>query len=147
MSVWRLWDVIWTCFFTKPVCWQNSYVILEKSYISHMISFSAEIGRLIGLWVKNPTKLSLHQMDFCSSRYSSVNGRRSTLAEWEIWLWRLRFPCSFFFYFPCHIFIERYGCWLSNATEITSFRPLELKLCTKHRLKVKSVNYLQFTSF
>ena len=38
-----LWDVIWTSFFTKPVCWQNSYVILEKSYLSHMSSFFTEI--------------------------------------------------------------------------------------------------------
>jgi hypothetical protein len=35
------------------------------------------------------------------------------------------------------IYIERYGCYLSNAIRITSFRPLELKLCTKHRLDVK----------
>jgi hypothetical protein len=34
-----------------------------------------------------------------------------------------------------------------NAIRITSFWPLELMLCTKHRLKVKSVNYLQVTSF
>jgi hypothetical protein len=42
MSVWILWDVIWACFFTKPVCWQNSCVILEKSCLSHMGSFSTE---------------------------------------------------------------------------------------------------------
>jgi hypothetical protein len=30
---------------------------------------------------------------------------------------------------------------------ITSFRPLELALCTKHRLNIKSANYLQFTPF
>ena len=59
---------------------------------------SLKFGRLIGLQVRNPKKLSLHQLDFCSSRYSSRNGWRSTLAKCEIWLWRLRFPCSFFFY-------------------------------------------------
>ena len=42
---------------------------------------------------------------------------------------------------------ERYGCYIFNATGITSFQPLELTLCIKHQLKVKSVNYLQFTSF
>ena len=46
MSVWMLWDVIWTCFFTKPVHWQNSYVILEKSYLSHMSLFSMEIWQV-----------------------------------------------------------------------------------------------------
>jgi hypothetical protein len=49
------------------------------------------------------------------------------------------------FIFISHICIERYGCYLSNATRSTLFRPLELKLCTKHRLEVKSVNYLKFT--
>jgi len=44
-------------------------------------------------------------------------------------------------------FPERYGCQLFNAIGITSFRPVELTLCTKHRLKVKSANYLQFTPF
>ena len=38
-----LWNVIWTRFFTKPVCWQNSDVIFEKSYLPHMTSFLAEI--------------------------------------------------------------------------------------------------------
>jgi hypothetical protein len=38
-----------------------------------------------------------------SSRYSSRNGQRSTLAECEICLWRLQFPCSLFFFFPIYI--------------------------------------------
>ena len=36
-------NVIWTRFFTKPVCWQNSVVIFENSYLPHMTSFLAEI--------------------------------------------------------------------------------------------------------
>jgi hypothetical protein len=36
-------NVIWTRFFTKPVCWQNSDVIFEKSYLPHMTSVLAEI--------------------------------------------------------------------------------------------------------
>jgi len=36
-------NVIWTRFFTKPVCWQNSVVIFEKSYLPHIKSFLAEI--------------------------------------------------------------------------------------------------------
>jgi hypothetical protein len=109
--------------------------------------FLLNFGMMIGLWDRNPTKLRLHQMDFSSSIYSSQNGQRSTLVECEICLWRLRSPCYFSFYFCCHICTERYANYLSNSTRITSFRPLELKFCTKHRSKVKSVNYLQFTSF
>jgi hypothetical protein len=36
-------NVIWTRFFTKPVCWQNSIVIFENSYLPHLKSFLAEI--------------------------------------------------------------------------------------------------------
>ena len=140
-------NIIWTRFFTKLVCWQNSVVIFEKSYLPHMTSFWLKLEALIGLWVGNPKQLSLHQFEFCSSRYSSQNGWRSTLADCEIWIWRLQFPCYLYFYFSWLIFPERYGCYLSNATGITSFRLLELTLCTKHRLRVKSVNYLQFTPF
>jgi hypothetical protein len=61
--------------------------------------FWLKFGAFIELWVMNPKQLSLHQLDFCSSRYSSWNSRRSTLADCEIWLWRLRFPCSSLFYF------------------------------------------------
>ena len=43
MSVQMLHNVIWTRFFTKPVCWQNSVVIFGKSYLPHMTSFLAEI--------------------------------------------------------------------------------------------------------
>jgi hypothetical protein len=32
----------------------------------------------------NPKQLSLHQLDFCSFRYSSWNSQRSTLADGEI---------------------------------------------------------------
>ena len=43
MLVQMLRNVIWTRFFTKPVCWQNSVVIFGKSYLPHMTSFLAEI--------------------------------------------------------------------------------------------------------
>jgi len=58
-----------------------------------------KFGAFIEFWVMNLKQLSLHQLDFCSSRYSSWNSRRSTLADCEIWLWRLRFPFSSLFYF------------------------------------------------
>ena len=76
-----------------------------------------------------------------------MNRQRSTLAECEIWLYRMWFPWYFSFYFSCITFSEIYGCYLFSATRITSFRSLELTLCTKHRLNVKSANYLQFTPF
>ena len=41
-----LWNVIWTRFFTKPVCWQNSDFIFEKSYLPHMTSVLAELWRV-----------------------------------------------------------------------------------------------------
>jgi hypothetical protein len=43
MSVWMLRDVIWIRFFTKPVCWQNSVVIFENSYLPHMTLVFADI--------------------------------------------------------------------------------------------------------
>jgi hypothetical protein len=74
-----------------------SFLKNHISLILHLFWMTFEA--LIGLWVRNPKKLSLHQLDFFSSRYSSWNGRRSTLADCEIGLWRLRFPCSSLFYF------------------------------------------------
>jgi hypothetical protein len=131
-----------TCLLAEFIC--HFRKIISPSY---EIFFWLKCSMLIGLWVRNPKKLSLHQMDFYNSRYSSWNGQRSTLADCKIWLWRLQFPCSSFSYFSFLRFIERYGCYLSNSTRITSFQSLELTLCTKHRLKVKSANYLQFTPF
>jgi hypothetical protein len=140
-------DVIWIRFFTKPVCRQNSVVIFAKSYLPHMTSFWLKFGAFVAIWVRNPKQLILHKLDIYSSRYWIFNRQRSTLAKCEFWLWRMWFPCSLYFYFSWLRFPERYGCYLSNATGITSFRLLELTLCTKHRLRVKSANYLQFTPF
>jgi len=61
--------------------------------------FWLKFGALIGLWVRNPKQFILHQLNVCSSRYSSRNDQRLTLTDCEIWLWRLRFPCSSLFYF------------------------------------------------
>jgi hypothetical protein len=119
-----------------------------KNHISRIWHrFGLKFGALIGLWVRNPKQLSLHQFDFCSSIYSSRNGRRSIFTDCEIWLWRLRFSCSSLFYFLA-LDVQK-GMDVSFLMPLKSlhFRPLELMLCTKHRLKVKSVNYLQFTHF
>jgi len=90
-----------------------------KNYISHVIwtLFWLKFGAFIELWVMNLKKLSLHQLDFCSSRYSSWNSRRSTLVDCKIWLWRLRFPCSFLFYF---LALDSQKCM-----DITFLMPLE----------------------
>jgi len=109
--------------------------------------FLLQFGAFKFLWVRNPTKLSLHQLNLWSSRYWILNDQRSTLAECEIWLWRMWFPCSVFLFFLTLISRKVWMTSLSIATGITSFRLLELTLCTKHRLRVKSANYLQFTLF
>ena len=106
-----------------------------------------KFGAFIALWVMNPKKLSFHKLDFCSARYSSRNGWRSTLADCKIWLWKLRFPCFSLFYFLALDVQKGMDVRFLMPTWITSFQPLELTLCTKHRLKIKSANYLQFTSF
>ena len=55
------WNVIWTRFFTKPVCWQNSIVIFEKSYLPHMTSVLAK------LWsVDRHLSLKAKKIDFAS---------------------------------------------------------------------------------
>ena len=50
-------NVIWTCFFTKPVCWQNSVVIFENSYLPHMTSFLAEIWSVDRYLSQEPTTI------------------------------------------------------------------------------------------
>jgi hypothetical protein len=76
---------------------QLSFLKTHISLIWHLLFM--KFGSFIGLWVRNPKTLILHQLKFCSSRYSSRNDRRSTLADCEIWLWRLRFPYSSLFFF------------------------------------------------
>jgi len=64
MSVLMLRDVIWIRFFTKPVCWQNSVVIFENSYLPHMTSFLAEIWS-----VYRPMSLESQTIEFASIGY------------------------------------------------------------------------------
>ena len=140
-------NVIWTRFFTKPVCWQNSVVIFQKSYLPNMTSFLAEIWS-----IDKPLSQESNKIEFAS------------IGNLQILIFKLEFPkvnigrlrdltlkvaisMLFLILFSCLRFPERYGCQLFNAIGITSFRPLELTLCTKHLLKVKSANYLQFTPF
>jgi len=92
-------NVIWTRFFTKPVCWQNSVVMFEKSYLPHMTSVLAEIWSVDRYLSQEYKKIKFALIGLCSSRYSSRNDQSSTLADCKIWLWMLRFPCSSLFYF------------------------------------------------
>jgi len=110
-------NVIWTRFFTKPVCWQNSHVIFEKSYLPHMKSFLAEIWSVYRNLSHESKKIEFASIGFCSSRYSSWNSRRSTLADCEIWLWRLQFPCSSLFYFL--------ALDVQKGMDVSSLMPLE----------------------
>jgi len=83
-----------TCLLAEFSC--HLWKIISPSYD---IFFLLTFGELIGIWFGNPIKLSLYQLDFCSPKYTSRNGRRSTLADCKIWLWSLWFPCSSLFYF------------------------------------------------
>ena len=136
MSVKMLRNVIWTRFFTKPVCWQDSDVIFEKSYLPHMTSGLAESNKI------EFASIGLLQLQIFKLEWPKVNtGRLRDLTLKAV------ISMLFLILFSCLRCPERYGCYLFNATGITSFQPLELTLCTKHRLKVKSANYLQFTHF
>ena len=147
MSVQMLQNVIWTRFFTKPVCWQNSIVIFEKSYLPHITLFFAEIWRIYRRLIQESTtikfsSIGLLQIQIFKSEWPKVNtGRLQDLTL------KAAISMLFLIIFSCLRCPERYGCQLFNTTGITSFQPLELTLCIKHRLKVKSANYLQFTPF
>ena len=140
-------NVIWTRFFTKPVCWQNSDVIFEKSYLPHMTSFLAEILSVYINLSHESNKIEfasigLLQLQIFKSEWPKVNTSR--LQDLTL---KAAISLLFLILFSCLRCPERYGCYLFNSTGITSFQPLELTLCTKHRLRVKSANYLQFTPF
>ena len=140
-------NVIWSHFFTKPVCWQNSLVIFEKSYLPYMTYFVSEIWRVDrSLSQESKTiecvSIGFLQLQIFKSEWSKVNtGRLQDLTL------KATISMLFLILFSCLRCPERYGCQLFNATRITSFQLLELTLCIKHRLKVKSANYLQFTPF
>ena len=140
-------NVIWTRFFTKPVCQQNSVVIFEKSYLPHMTSFLVEIWRVYRLLSQESKKIEfasirLLQLQIFKLKWLKVNTCR--LRDLTL---KVAISMLFLILFSCLRCLERYGCQIFNATRITSFRPLELTLFTKHRLKVKSANYFQFTLF
>jgi hypothetical protein len=86
--------------FLHKTCSLTEFIGCIRKLISPLYElFLLKFGRLIGIWVRNIKKLSLHQMDFFNSRYLSRNGRKSKLTKCETCLWRLKFPSSFFFIF------------------------------------------------
>ena len=95
---------------SPSLSWQNLFVPckIHISFISHRLQLN--FGGFIGLCVLNPKKLGFHQSDFFSSIYESWNGQRSTSVDCKIWLWIMRFPCLFLFYFFRLSFTKRYGC-------------------------------------
>ena len=147
MSVQMYLNVIWTRFFMKIVCWQNSVVIFEKSYLSHMTLFLVEIWR-VDMYLSPESKnikfasIGFLQLKIFKLEWPNVN--TGILRDLTL---KAAISKLFLILFSFLICPEMYGCQLFNATGITLFQPLELTLCTKHRLKVKSANYLQFTHF
>ena len=147
MSVKMLRNVIWTRFFTKPVCWQNSVVIFVKSYLPRMTYVLAEIWRVYSLLSQESKTIQFASIGLLQLQIFKLEWLKVNTGKLRDLTLKAAISMLFLILFSCLRYTERYGCQLFNATGITSFRPLELTLCTKHRLKVKSANYLQFTHF
>ena len=103
-------NVIWTRFFTKPVCWQNSVVIFEKSYLPYMTSFVAEIWSVYRNLSQESKKIKfasigLLQLQIFKSEWPKVNtGRLQDLTL------KVAISMLFFILFSCLRFPERFGC-------------------------------------
>ena len=115
-----LWNVIWTRFFTKPVYWQNSVVIFEKSYLPHMTSLFAEIWSVDRPLSQKSNKsqfasIGLLQLQIFKSEWMKVNTSR--LQDLTL---KAMISMLFLIFFSCLRCLERYGCQLFNATRITS---------------------------
>ena len=105
MSVQMLRNVIWTPFFTKPVCWQNSDVIFDKSYLPHMKSFVAEIWSVYrSLSQESKTiefaSIGLLQLHILNFEWPKVNtGRMRDLTLQDV----ISMIFLFLFFFALHI--------------------------------------------
>lgn len=140
-------NVIWTRFFTKPVYWQNSDVIFEKSYLPHMTSVLAEMWSVYRPLSHESKKIEFASIGILQLQIFKLEWPKVNTGKLRDLILKAAISMLFLILFSCLRCPERYGCYLFNTTVITSFQPLELTLCTKHRLKVKSANYLQFTPF
>ena len=86
--------------------------------------------------------IGLLQLQIFKLKWPNINtGRLQDLTQ------KAAISMLFLILVSCLRYPEMYGCQLFNTIGITSFRPLELTLYTKHRLKIKSINFLQFTPF
>ena len=112
MSIQMPLNAIWTRFFTKTVCWQNSVVIFEKSYIPHMTSFLAEMWSVYRPVSHESNKIEfasigLLQLQIFKFEWPKVNtGRLQDLTL------KATISMLFLILFSCLRFPERYGCQL-----------------------------------
>ena len=142
MSVQMLRNVIWTCFFTKPVCWQNSVVIFENSYLPHMTSFLAEIWSVDRSLNQESMKIEfasigLLQLQILNFEWPKVNTGRMrdlTLQDVISMIFLLLF---FLHYVSRKVWMLSFQCHWNHFISIS-----RASLCTKHRLNIKSVNQL-----
>ena len=121
--------------------------IFEKSYLPHMTSFLAEIWRVDRPLSQESNTIEFSSIGLLQLQIFKLEWTKVNIGRLQYLTLKATISLLFLILFSCLRFPERYGCFLFNATRITSFQPLELMLCTKHRLKVKSANYLQFTPF
>ena len=134
-------------FLHETYCWQNSVVIFEKSYLPHMTSFLAKIWSVYRPLIQESNKIYFASIGHRYLQIFKLEWPKVNTGRLRDLTLKAAISMLFLILFSCLRFPERYGCYLFNSSGITSFQPLELMLCTKHRLKVKSLNYLQFTPF
>ena len=147
MSVQMLRNAIWNRLFTKPICQQNSVFIFENSYLPHMILFLAEIWSVDSYLHQESKTIKFASIELLQLHLLKLEWPKVNIDRLRDLTLKAVISMLFIISFSCLRCLERYGCQLFNATGITLFQPLELTLCTKHQLKVKSANYLQFTPF
>ena len=147
MSIQMLRNVIWTRFFTKPVCWQNSVVIFEKSYLPHMTSVLADIWSVYRYLSKESKTIEFASIGLLKLQILNFESVKVNIGRLRDLTLKAAISMLFLVLLSCLRCPEKYGCQLFNAIRITLFRSLELTFCTEHRLKVKYANYLQFTLF
>ena len=121
MSFQMLQNVIWTRFFMKPVCWQNSVVIFEKSYLPHMTSSLADIWSVDRYFSQECKKIKfasngLLQLKIFKSECPKVNTSR--LRDLTL---KAVISILFLILFSCLRCPERYGCQLFMPLESLHF--------------------------
>jgi hypothetical protein len=69
--------------FLHKICLLAEFIgcLRKIIFLSYELFFLLTFGRMIGLCIRNSKQLSLHQINFFNSRYSSRNARSSKWAE------------------------------------------------------------------